>query len=238
MKRLIPLLIGLTVLLSPMVAKAERAATLRVTTQQAQGTSETGMQRIVLGMQGVNLSFVPTGETIQKVWLDNPARVLVDFDGCLAVSGQTDSSNCNGASIIRLRQLPKPIEFPSGMFPDGNIQMTVITSSKSIYQFTLVLAQISTYGLVEVIPSPPIAGAQLVSVSQEYQQTVLGQLSRGLAYAEAKKLIDTNSQAYAQAKSLIAAMQSGISFAEATKQTNIPSSLVERLRSYGSQTNR
>ncbi len=234
MKCVIPLLVTLAFFAPPLAAHAEKAAKLSVTTQQAQGTAETGMQRIVLGMQGVNLSFVPTGETIQKVWLDNPTRVLVDFDGCLAVAGQSDS-NCNGASIIRLRQLPQAIAFPDGLFPGGNIQMTVITSTRSIYQFTLVLAQVSTYGLIEIIPSAPIASAQMVSVSAEYQQTVLRQLSRGLAHAEAKKLIDTNSPAYSQVKQTITLMQNGTPFAAATKQTNVPSKLIERLRGYGNQ---
>ena len=114
----------------PLMARAETAAILKVSAETAQGTTQGGQQRLVLGLQGVNLSFLSTNETIQKVWLDNPSRVVIDFDGCLAASGQSGrGSSCNGASIVRLRQLPERIDFPKGFFTDSQTsQLTVVTT--------------------------------------------------------------------------------------------------------------
>jgi len=226
--------------LLPRAAQAETAAILKVSAETAQGTTQGGQQRLVLGLQGVNLSFLATNETIQKVWLDNPSRVVIDFDGCLAASGQSGSgSSCNGASIVRLRQLPERIDFPKGFFADSKTsQLTVVTTaggSRKIYQFQLVLSDgMPPYSTVEIIPSPPPAPAQLTSISQEYQQTVLRQLSQGLAIAESKQVLDKQSSAYQQVVATIALMQGGKPFAEALKQTGVPTALVDRLRGFGS----
>ncbi len=233
----------LIVALAPHAARAETAAVLKIASETAQGTTQSGQQRIVLGLQGVNLSFLATNETIQKVWLDNPSRVVIDFDGCLSAPGQSGQisggSGCSGASIVRLRQLPERIDFPKGFFADSNTsQLTVITtggSSRKIYQFLLVLSGgMPPYSTIEIIPSSPPAPAQLTSISQEYQQTVLRQLSKGLAIAESKQLVDRSSGAYQQIVATIALMQGGKPFAEAMQQTGVPHALVDRLRAYGS----
>ena len=223
---------------------AEQAAVLRVSSETAEGTTQAGLQRLILGTQGLNLSFLKLNETVQKVWLDNPSRVVIDFDGCLAGGGlggsQTGGATaCGGAAVIRLRQLPQAIDFPKGIFAEGNsTQLTVITTSGSgrkVYQFQLVLAGGQPpYSMVEILPSPPPAPAQLVSISQEYQQTVLRQLSKGLAIAESKQLLDQQSSAYQQVVSTLALMQGGKPFADAIKQTGVPHALVDRLRSLGS----
>jgi len=241
------LLSGTPLLTVPLTARpslAEKAAVLRVSAETAEGTTQTGMLRLVLGTEGLNLSFLKLNESIQKVWLDNPSRVVIDFDGCLAGGGlggsqSGASASCSGASIIRLRQLPQAIDFPKGIFADGNsTQLTVITtagSTRKVYQFQLVLAGGQPpYSLVEIMPSPPPAAAQLVSVSQEYQQTVLRQLSQGLAIAESKQVLDKQSSAYQQVVATIVLMQGGKPFAEALKQTGVPTALVDRLRGFGS----
>ena len=234
----------LTLSLTALPSAAEKAAVLRVSSETAEGTTQTGMLRLVLGTQGLNLSFLKLNETVQKVWLDNPGRVVIDFDGCLTGGGlgggsSSGSASCGGAAIMRLRQLPQAIDFPKGMFPDGgSTQLTVITTSGStrkVYQFQLVLAGGQPpYSLVEIIPSAPPAPAQLTSISQEYQQTVLRQLSQGLAVAESKNLLDKQSTAYQQVVATIALMQSGKPFAEALKQTGVPHALVDRLRAFSS----
>lgn len=226
----------------PLTAQAETAAVLKISAETAQGTTQSGQQRLVLGLQGVNLSFLNTNETIQKVWLDNPSRVVIDFDGCLSTSGQSgggSGSGCSGASIVRLRQLPERIDFPKGFFADSSTsQLTVVTTggaSRKIYQFQLVLSGgMPPYSTIEIIPSPPPAPAQLTSISQEYQQTVLRQLSKGLAIAESKQMLDKQSSAYQQVVATIALMQGGKPFAEALKQTGVPTALVDRLRGFGS----
>ncbi len=246
--QLLPMLRGIVLLplvglaiggASPAIAET---AIQNVGAETARGTTETSRQLIVLGYQGVNLNFSRTGETIKKVWLDDPTQVVIDFDGCLdsGMSGSGANGNdCGGATIIHLRQLPGKIDFPAGYFAGGTTtQLTVITQSateRKIYQFKLALrGGTPPYSTIDIIPAPPPAPAQLTSISQEYQQTVLRQLSKGLAIAESKQLVDRSSSAYQQVVATIALMQGGKPFAEAIKQTGVPNALVDRLRAYGS----
>lgn len=58
---------------------------------------------------GVTITFISTKRIIEKVWLDNPAWVTLDADGCLEGLG---SSQCeqSGATSIHLRRIaPLPI---------------------------------------------------------------------------------------------------------------------------------
>jgi hypothetical protein len=226
-------------------AIAQTAAITSVSAQTAQGTYETPVYGIQLGTsQGVNLSFLKTGETIQRVWLNDPSRVVIDFDGCLS-NNQADagSGGCaNGtASIIHIRQLSDPIEFP-GIAVSGNgrtVFLTVITNASGtskIYQFQLALGgSTPPYSLVEILPPPPPTRSQIISLTQQYQQRILRQLSQGLAYVEAAGLIDESSPQYSNVRQLIALMQSGTPYIDAMKQTNTSSELVDKLRYYGNE---
>ncbi|PMB13773.1 hypothetical protein CI592_00505, partial [Fischerella thermalis CCMEE 5328] len=48
---------------------------------QAQGLGGVIPTINVWFQQGTNLSFIPAGETIKKVWLNDPSQVTMDFDG-------------------------------------------------------------------------------------------------------------------------------------------------------------
>lgn len=226
-------------------AQAESATVLRISSNTAQGTDQSPSTRVILGQEAVNISFVQTGEVIQKVWLDNPSRIVLDFDGCLlsqmGEDGHSSNSNgCNGASIIHLRQLPTNVGFPTDVFPESRaVSLTVITSgngaNRKLYHFNLVLAAQTQYRLIEILPSPAPSPAQLTNLSQEYQRTVLSQISRGLAYAEANKMIDTTHPNYARVRTLIALMQNGSSYIDARKQSNTPEALIDKLRALGNK---
>ena len=218
-----------------------QSAVHSVGSQTVQGNYDTGVYEVRLGStQAVNISFIKSGETIQKVWLDDPSRIVIDFDGCLVNTATENNSTCqmNGARFIHVRQLRSEIELPVEMSTgDGNYSlMTILTDSGKVYQIQLVLGSgRPPYSLVEINPAPPPAPAQMVSLSQEYQREILGQLSRGLAVAEAQGLIDQTSAAYTSLRQMIALMQSGTAFADAQKQSNTPTTLISRLRGLGSQ---
>jgi hypothetical protein len=245
--QLIPWAIGLGIvgfsLLNSTGAIAQTAV-ISVSAQTAQGTYETPVYEITLGTsQGVNLSFLKTGETIQRVWLNDPSWVVIDFDGCLSNNQSDADSGCTGntASIIHVRQLSERINFP-GVAVSGNGHtafLTVITNAagaSKIYQFQLVLGgSTPPYSLVEILPPPPPSRSQIVSLTQQYQQRILRQLSQGLAYVEASGLIDESSVQYSNVRKLIALMQSGTAYEDAMKQSNTDSDLVDRLRYYGNE---
>ncbi len=231
---------GVIPALIPTPAAANPRSILSITTQDAQGTWDSEIQKIVVGTsQSTLISFSEIGETIQKVWLDNPSRVVVDFDGCLTNAA---SGSCSGgATIMRLRQLKEAIPFPPYAVTgtEQSTHLTVITlqgSERKVYQFQLVLKPGQPpYSLVRLIPSQPPAPAQLASISQEYQQTVLRQLSQGLAYAEAQKLLDKTHPEYSRLIQCIALMQRGTAFVEAMKQSGVSGKLIDRIRSYAIQ---
>jgi len=225
---------GLPLLASP----AFSSAILRITTAQAQGSANTQVQRIVLGTgQGVNLSFLPTGEKIQKVWLDDPSRIVIDFDGCLAASGSQGGGGCGESSsafIVHIRQLSERIPFPATSV-SGNgktVLLTVITEkngSGQIYTFSLVLGGTTPPNtLIEVVPSAPASEAQ---VSVDYQREVLSQLSRGMAIAESKGQL--NALDRTRLTTCIALMQSGSSLDQAMVQAGASNDLSSRIRKLG-----
>lgn len=233
-------LVGLHLVTEAEVAHAQ-SAVHSVGSQTVQGNYNTGVYEVKLGStQAVNISFLKSGETIQKVWLDDPSRIVIDFDGCLVNTATESGSNCqqNGARFIHVRQLRSEIALPEEMSTGegGYSLMTILTDSGKVYQIQLVLGTgRPPYSLVEINPAPPSAPAQLVSLSQQYQQEILGQLSRGLAVAEAQGLIDQSSAAYTGLRQMIALMQSGTPFADAQQQSNTPTALISRLRGLGSQ---
>ncbi len=246
--RLLSTLLGIglcsgSLLVAPSGAIAQTAV-LSVGQQTAQGTHETGIYTIRLGTsQGVNLSFLAVNETIQRVWLNDPSRVVLDFDGCLPgalVGGQRQScEGTAGASIVHIRQLQQRIDFPAQVVSGTGRQtlMTIVTvgvgGDRKIYQFRLVFQSgTPPHSLVQVVPAVAITSNQINQVSPQYQQAILDQLSRGLAYAEANQLVQVNSDQHRRLKYLVTLMQQGTPYSAAIQQAQVPGTVVDRIRGY------
>ena len=90
---------------------------------------------------GLNINFIPTGEVVKKVWLDDVSRIGIDFDGALCLS---EEGNCSdtGASVIHLRRI-NPINFPQ-LPKTQTTLLSIVTEGESggrnLYQFRV------TYG--------------------------------------------------------------------------------------------
>lgn len=90
---------------------------------------------------GLNINFIPTGEVVKKVWLDDVSRIGIDFDGALCVS---EEGNCSdtGASVIHLRRI-NPINFPQ-LPKTQTTLLSIVTQgedgARNLYQFRI------TYG--------------------------------------------------------------------------------------------
>lgn len=102
---------------------------------------------------GVNITFIPTGRIIQKVWLDDPTWVVMDVDGCLV--GQTTECERPTATTVHLKRInPLRIE---GLSSTGRSLLTVITSGESedlkISTFRIVPKNSPGASVIEVIPS-------------------------------------------------------------------------------------
>ncbi len=113
---------------------------------------------------GLNVNFIPVGETIKKAWIDDPSEIALSFDGNLCQwtnSGDgTQNSSCSneGASVVHLRRI-KSINFPDlPRSASGSTLLTLVsesTSGRKLYQFKVKL--ISTepkYTTIAISPNP------------------------------------------------------------------------------------
>lgn len=113
---------------------------------------------------GLNVNFIPVGETIKKAWIDDPSEIALSFDGDLCQwtnsSDGTQQSSCSneGASVVHLRRI-KAINFPDlPRSASGSTLLTLVSESASgrkLYQFKVKL--ISTepkYTTIAIAPDP------------------------------------------------------------------------------------
>lgn len=101
------------------------AKTLSVTNAQAQGRNKATSVKVWPGY-GLNISFIETGESIIKAWLDDPSRLAMDLDGKDGL-----------ASVVHLRRIKPDQGLPLMSSKDGSTLLTVITESdagRKLYQ--------------------------------------------------------------------------------------------------------
>ncbi|PSB41593.1 hypothetical protein C7B80_30205 [Cyanosarcina cf. burmensis CCALA 770] len=123
---------------------------------------------------GLNINFIPTSEVVKKVWLDDPSRLGVDFDGTLCVS---EAENCSdtGATVIHLRRI-NPIKFPQLPKTQATL-LSIVTQgedgAKNLYQFHVTYgqgkAQYATVNISPVVSLPLNQQLQKPSTTQESQ---------------------------------------------------------------------
>ncbi|MEM1392843.1 MAG: hypothetical protein AAGG00_06020 [Cyanobacteria bacterium P01_H01_bin.150] len=133
---------------------------------QAQGLGGAIPTIKVWYQQGTNLSFIPAGETIKKVWLDDPSQVTLDFDGpmCVQFGQDADTGDCenSAANVIHLRRIQK-LDIP-GLPHTDNTLLTVITErneKKRLYAFRVLYQEGSPeYNTLAVFEDPPNFGVR------------------------------------------------------------------------------
>jgi hypothetical protein len=127
-------IISVGILLLAGRALAQNAVLRSMLSCQAQGFSGTVPTITASYVQGTNLSFLPAGETIKKVWLNDPSQVTLDFDGPVCMQFGQDrninSGDCknSAANVIQLRRIPK-LKIP-GLPKMDNTLLTVITEAQ------------------------------------------------------------------------------------------------------------
>jgi hypothetical protein len=133
---------------------------------QAQGLSGVVPTIEVSYQQGTNLSFLPAGETIKKVWLNDPSQVTMDFDGpmCMQFGAERNlnSGDCknSAANVIQLRRIPR-LNIP-GLPKADNTLLTVITENQGrskLYTFRILYQDTAPgYHTLAIYPDPPSGG--------------------------------------------------------------------------------
>ncbi|BAU08372.1 hypothetical protein [Fischerella sp. NIES-3754] len=130
---------------------------------QAQGLGGVIPTINVWFQQGTNLSFIPAGETIKKVWLNDPSQVTMDFDGPMCMQFGPDRNNNVGdcknsaANVIQLRRIRK-INIP-GLPTTDKTLLTVVTEQggkNKLYTFEIIYDTGSPeYHTLAIYPDPP-----------------------------------------------------------------------------------
>ncbi|MBW4628993.1 MAG: hypothetical protein KME49_26665 [Brasilonema octagenarum HA4186-MV1] len=190
---------------------------------------------------GVNLSFIPTGETVQKVWFDNPAIASLDVEGCLEGLGRECEQE--GASVLHLRSM-KPMNIP-GLHKTNSSLLTVITNGsdgRRVYLFRVVVANTASarnhVHTVEVFPdaaSSPSIPTPLPSAIGA--QGDFHQIRRGLMVALNRRFITENSVLWNRVVSFLVKVRSGEPLSQAAQTSGISMQLVAKLQELGNTSN-
>jgi hypothetical protein len=130
---------------------------------QAQGLGGATPTIDIWYQQGTNLSFIQAGETIKKVWLNDPSQVTIDFDGPMCMQfgqdrnvNQGDCQN-SAAHVIQLRRIPK-LNIP-GLPNTKNTLLTVVTEAQGktkLYAFRVIYSEGNPeYSTLAIFADPP-----------------------------------------------------------------------------------
>ncbi|NEQ78717.1 MAG: hypothetical protein F6K23_40450 [Okeania sp. SIO2C9] len=199
----------------------------RVTIPQSNSTSAPQDQPISIELapgHGVNISFIPTGEVIEKVWLDNPSFVTLDVDGCLSGLGERECEQ-NGATILHLRRINQ-LDIP-GLSKTDSTLLTVVTRSsqgRQLYLFEIVQAPETSFSVVE-----------LVRVTEAPDLFLINAIERGVQRALAQNFLNRDSPLNRRLENFISFLRSGTEVSEAARKAGISMKLVERLQSMGNR---
>ncbi|BAY13476.1 hypothetical protein [Calothrix sp. NIES-2098] len=154
-------------------AVAQNAVLRSIFSCQAQGLSGVVPTIKIWYQQGTNLSFLPSGEKIKKVWLNDPSQVTIDFDGPMCMQfgqgGNTGDCQNSSANVIQLRRIKK-LAIP-GLPDTKNTLLTVITEGQEktkLYTFRIIYGNGNPeYHTLAVFPDTPSSSeTPCVRVSQ------------------------------------------------------------------------
>ncbi len=207
----------------------------QITASQAEGKGGSFPTITVWPGSGTNVNFIPTGEVVKKVWLDDPSRIVIDADGSLCI--QSDGSGCTdgGASVIHLRRINK-IHFPH-LPQTPTTLLSVVTENpqgqRRLYQFRV------TYGT-------GVPKETTISVNPDIHRPAPGstegilvrltRIQRGLERAEQTGMIHPtygNQAISARVRTFLAWGKSGVPLEQAAARTELPLSLLVELEALG-----
>jgi hypothetical protein len=224
---------------SSIVNAAEiRNGVKQVSQDIATGNSSQKIPQIELSPgYGVNISFIKSGEIVEKVWLDNPAIASLDVDGCL--SGLSQQCEQPGATVIHLRKINR-LKLPQ--LPSVNTSLlTVVTKGKSqrqVYLFQVVTVNKKPdYHTLEILSnSNPIPESTIYSNINNTNK--LQEIRRGLNIAKQQGLISDNSRLWKRLEEFLINVRSGKSINIAARDSGISMQLISRLVELGSDANK
>ena len=207
----------------------------RISSFVATGNSESEIPLIKLSPgYGVNISFIPTGDTIEKVWLDNPSIASLDVDGCLSGLGK-ECEEDTGATVLHLRRI-KPLDFKQ--LPSTTTSLlTVVTkgsNKRQVYVFRVAMAD----------ATPKIHTIEITDDKEEFNINRLGNttdticlllINRGLLVAQQQRLISLKSPLIPRVRNFLVSIRAGEQINMAARKNGISLQLVNRLMQLGNE---
>ncbi|RUS94178.1 hypothetical protein DSM106972_094370 [Dulcicalothrix desertica PCC 7102] len=224
-----------TVLAEPFLASAQTVnlkGVRQISQDVATGNSKEEIPKIELSPgYGVNISFIKSGEVVEKVWLDNPAIASLDVDGCL--SGLGRPCETPGATVLHLRRI-NPLKVPQ--LPKINSSLLTVVakgnSGRQVYVFRVAMGDATPeYHTIEVIPKPE--EPETIILRGATNITNLQVMARGLEAAQQQRLISPGSRLWRRLENFLVNIKAGESIENAAQQSGISLQLVNRLIQLG-----
>lgn len=231
-------------LVIPLAFQVQASVVKTIPSQDLQGENALPTINLPLG-HTVNLNFIPSGEIIRQVHLDDRSRVVASFDSPLCPYSATGDGSCRaGATVVYLRQISKPIAFGQraiasyGAEGHSNSMMTIITtrpdgSNRKLYQFELryLTGSTATRTIQITTGTPRASPPPRVNPRTVAPQSRIQKIREGLAIAAARNLILPDSAIRPKLKSFFLLIESGKSFDDAVIQSEIPPEFLDWLQS-------
>ncbi|MBO3458435.1 hypothetical protein G7B40_025250 [Aetokthonos hydrillicola Thurmond2011] len=185
---------------------------------------------------GVSISYYGTEETIKRVWLDDPSRVLMDVDGCLEGLSNKECKN-SGAGLIHLRQI-EPLRLRGIPAATNGTLLTVVTQTRGgeskTYNFRVVMGKgMPTYSIVQITPN--ITKAETSASPSD--SIAIATINKGIQVAAQSKWITSTNPLWGKLQKLVQELEAGKNLTTAAQNAGVSQRLIERLLELGSQQN-
>ncbi len=210
----------------------------KVLSSEAQGLNNTLRTITVWAGAGANLNFIPTGEIVKKVWLDDPSQIVLDFDGTICTqSGDRGEDNCenSAATVVHLRRI-HAIKFPD-LPQTSNTLLSVITQTpggeRKLYQFRIAYGSGKPqYHTVAIYPDSQTPTGGTSGLLQAQLQNV----ELGLRVAKSRNLLGRsqgNQRLELRVQNFLGLVSAGATPQAAAQQTGVSLRLISKLASLG-----
>jgi hypothetical protein len=211
----------------------------RISSSLAQGLTGELPTITVWAGAGANLSLIPTGEIIKKVWLDDPSQITLDFDGPMCMlAGESGESSCedSAATVIHLRRIHQ-LKFPN-LPRTASTLLSVISQTSSgerkLYQFRVAYGSgVPQYHTVSIYPD----SQALPAVERDtLLQVQLQDIKRGLQVAKSRNLLGRsqgNQRLELRVQNFLALVSNGTTQRSAALQAGVSMALVSKLAELG-----
>ena len=207
---------------------AQAQSMYSISASHAQGL--TGSQSPVIHLwpgYGTNLSFLPTQETIVRVWIDDPSRIALDFDAPLCPMAAESDCVSGNPSVIHLRRI-QGLEFEHLPRAIGTL-LTVITETaegdRRLYEFRIEFGTGEPdYHTVAIQPTSPI-------------HPLLGliHVRRGLQIAESRQLISREQDLWNRLQTFLTLTRDGMAAPAAAERAGVSLEVITQLAEWGAK---